>query len=237
MKNEPLFTIDYEHWSLPVSTETGLPAEPVKPRDFEGYSYWDAQYRGPIRQIREKGRPNTYGDSLVAASGTLERSVIGTLDVSPYDTEISEEQYYELCQTTLMKLRYRKLVDTEVLSPFQALSLKYVKIGEEPIIKLRGRAYRLNPTGQALEQAEIDLQSGSEISEHDYYYLALVELINVHGQDKVLVLEPHIRRRVSFTIGSDRYVPCDNCEAHAITELENASYTCQHCGHIGKVPS
>lgn len=189
MKNEPLFTIDYEHWSLPVNTETGLPVEPVRPENFEGYSYWNAQYRGPIRQIRTKGRSDIYGDSLITASATLRRGVIGMLDVSPYDTEISEAQYYELCQITLMKSRYRKLVDTEALIPFQALSLKYVKLGEKPVIGLRGRAYRLNPTSQMLEQAESDIQSGAEISEYDYYYLALVELINVHGKEKVLALE------------------------------------------------
>lgn len=239
MKHEPLFNIDFEQWSLPVNHETGLPKEPVESEDFDGYAYWNVHYKGPIRQILSKSGNDFYGDYLVAASGTLRRGVIGLVDSSPYDTEYTKEQWERLCQTTVMRYQYNKLINTDAVVPLlsRALSEAYFSLGEEPYFKRGDRVFRLNGANRALEPTTIDPQVATEIQEEEYYYLSLSALIKVFGKEEILSLEPFNRRRVPFTIESVSYVPCENCEAHAITATQNTRYTCQNCGHVGEVPT
>lgn len=189
MKNskiyEPLFNIDFTKWMLLKNPKTGAFIDPVSSDDFETYRYWRNQFGTPIRQIICKKTAPLYADYLHLDTATLQRKVSSMLGFSPYDDEINKEAYEILCQTVLLKHHYTKQINYEVLLPFQTLALTFLRFQEKVVIRKLQELYEVNLKTKTLEKTtlatEIVLEQFHEISEYDFYYVVIQELIQKEG--------------------------------------------------------
>ena len=169
----PLFKINYSTWGLLKNPETGLLFEPVPIEEFDRFEYWRDQFNTPVRQVICKNKPCYYADYLNLNTATLQRSVKSTLGWSAYDDEISKEQYEALCQMVLLKDRFKKLINADVLIPFQTLALTYFAWKEQFFIGKTISTYEINFGKLKLEKTNLsqeDIAGFKRISEYDFYY-------------------------------------------------------------------
>ena len=181
---KPLFKIDFTKWRLPKNPETGLPIEPVPEKDFDKFEYWSDELNRPVRQVIPKKGSPLYADRLSLKTATLYRGVC-SLGISAYDDEITKEVYEELCQTELLKYHYHKQINYEVLLPFQRLALDFLKLAEQPYILKTSNLYTVNVQKRILEMVTSNtkdiINQAEKVSEFEFYYLTIKELIKKHG--------------------------------------------------------
>lgn len=185
--SKPLFKIDFNTWRLPKNPETGLPIEPVPSENFNKYEYWSDTFNQPIRQVIPKnGRP-LYADYLNLDTITLRRKVSSLLGVSAYDDEISKDEYEALCQTALLRHHYQKQINYEALLPFQTLALTFLRFQEKVLILKTQQLYTVNYKEKKLERISLNprdiLDKSEKISEHEFYYAIIKELIELNGME------------------------------------------------------
>lgn len=182
--DEPLFKINFNKWGLLKNPETGLLFEPVSIEEFDRFEYWRDQFNNPVRQIICKNKPSLYADYLNLNTATLQRVVKSTLGWNAYDDEISKEQYEELCQTVLLKDRFKKLIDYDVLIPFQTLALTYFVWNERFFAGKTTYIYEVNFGKLKLEKTNLsqeDIVSLKRISEYEFFYGIFNILIEKFG--------------------------------------------------------
>ena len=171
--DEPLFKINFNKWGLLKDPETGLLVEPVSIEDFDRFEYWKDQFNTPVRQVICKNKPCYYADYLNLNTATLQRAVKSTLGWSAYDDEISKEQYEELCQTVLLKDRFKKLINCDVLIPFQSLALTYFIWNERFFVGKTISIYEVNFGKLKLEKTNLsqeNIVSLKKVREYEFYY-------------------------------------------------------------------
>lgn len=185
--NKPLFKIDFNKWKLLKNPETGLLIDPVPMDDFDKFQYWSNLFKEPIRQIICKKEASLYADYLNLDSATLYRRASLTLGFSAYDDEITKEEYEELCQTALLKHHYNKHINYEILLPFQTLALTFLRFQEKVLILKLKELYKVNTQKRLLEKtslfSEDILAQCEKISEHEFYYYIIQELIKKDGME------------------------------------------------------
>lgn len=182
--DEPLFKINYNKWGLLKEPETGFLFEPVPIEEFDRFEYWSDQFNKPVRQVICKNKPCHYADYLNLNTATLQRAVKSTLGWSANDDEISKLEYEELCQTVLLKNRFKKLINYDVLIPFQTLALTYYVWNERFLVGKTKYIYEINFRKLRLEKTNLsqeNIVSFKRISEYKFYYGIFNVLIENFG--------------------------------------------------------
>ena len=181
---EPLFKINYNDWGLLKNPETGMLFDPVLIQEFDRFEYWSDQFNKPVRQVICKNKPCNYADYLNLNTAALQRSVNSTLGWSAYDDDISKEQYEELCQKVLLEDRFKKLINYDILMPFQTIALTYFVWNNRFFIGKNTYIYEINFGKLKLEKTDLskkNIVSLKRISEYEFFYGIFNVLIKNFG--------------------------------------------------------
>ncbi len=184
VKSDYLFEIDFNKWNLLKHPETGELKDPVSLDNFEGFEYWDDKSHRPVRQIMVKNGMSNYADYLDTETGELDRRPSSLLGVSPYDDEISKEEYEELCQTVMLEYHYKRLINDETLMPFQRLGLEYLKSQGLILILKHKTLFAVDHRDRKVIHIGWDkdlIKSSVKISEYEYYYSVINNIIRING--------------------------------------------------------
>lgn len=171
--NRPIFNIDFNTWKLLKNPESGVLEEPVPKKEFDHFEYWSDAFNQPVRQIISKNNSSHYADYLDLETATLSRRVSSLLGWSPYDNEIDKNQYEELCQLVLLKHRFKKLVNLDILIPFQTITLRFYDWDARLLIGKTKKLYGFNFKKLMLEETNVskeEMVNAKSISEYEYYY-------------------------------------------------------------------
>lgn len=184
--NEPLFNIDYNSWRLLKNPETGSLIEPVSPEDFDKFEYWRDAFNQPVRQVISKKDRSLYADYLDVTTGLLHRRVASLIGCSPYDDEISKEQYEELCQIVLLKHHYQKQINHEILLPYQSQALSFFEFEGKLFISKVHSVYTVNYEKQMVDKTNLSLHDvvtkAKKISEYEFHHAVVQALIENKGK-------------------------------------------------------
>ena len=184
--NNPIFSIDFNNWQLLKKPESGVLEDPVAAEDFNHFKYWSNEFNQPVRQIICNNSFSNYADFLDLDTVVLHRRVSLLIGSSPYDDEINKNQYEELCQLVLLKHRFKKLINYDILIPFQTLTLDYYGWNGKFVIRKTKKLYEINFTTLKLEETNLSQEEGvnlKRISEYKFYYgifNVLIEYFNLN---------------------------------------------------------